>query len=530
MKILVADKLAENGIEILRQCGEVDIKTGLKHDELLSIIGNYEAIVVRSATKVTADIIKAGTKLQVIGRAGVGIDNIDVEAATECGVLVVNSPEGNIISTAEHTIAMLLSMARQIPKANELLRKGEWNRSLKGAEIRNKILGIVGLGRVGGEVAQLAKGLRMTVIAFDPMVSEARAKNLGVQLFDLETLLKTADFVTVHVPMTSETKGLIGQEQLKLMKKSAMIVNCARGGIIDEQALYDALEQGTITAAAADVFTVEPAQDNILVKSSKTVTTPHLAASTSEAELSAGKDVAEQVVDVLNGLPPKSPINAPAIPADAFSIIGPYLGLGKKIGRIAMQLVKGNLSTIRISYEGTIAQEQTNPIKVAIISGILEMMSDERVNIVNADRIAASRGLRISEQKDNVCENYTNIVSVEVQTKSSKALVGASILRGRTYITRIDDFWMEIEPSTNYMLFTEHKDRPGMIGAVGTILGNASTNINQMHVSKGISIGSNAMMALCLDDRPTEETFKKIQAIPDMYRAVVVNLGNVIET
>jgi D-3-phosphoglycerate dehydrogenase len=529
MKILVADKLADAGLEILRKFAEVDIKTGLKSEELCAIIGNYEAVVVRSATKVTADVIKAGTKLQVIGRAGVGVDNIDVEAATEKGILVVNSPEGNIISTAEHTIAMLLAMARQIPKANELLHKGEWNRSLKGAEIRNKTLGIVGLGRVGGEVAYLAKGLRMNVIAFDTMVSEARAKKIGVQLVDLETLLKTSDFVTVHVPMTAETKALIGASQIKLMKPTAMIVNCARGGIVDEQALYDALENGALAAAAADVFTEEPAQNNILVKSDKVITTPHLAASTSEAELTAGTDVAEQVVAVLSGKPPKSPINAPAIPAELLATIAPYLDLGKKIGKIAMQLVKGNLESLTIYYEGTIASQETGPIKVAVLSGLLGMMTDERVNIVNADRVAANRGLRVTEQKNNDCENYNNIVSVEIKTKSAKALVGASVLRGKTYITRIDDYWMEIEPSTSYMLFTEHKDRPGMIGIVGTILGNAGTNINQMHVSRGVSPGSNAMMALCLDERPADECYKKILAVSDLYRAVIVNLGKVIE-
>jgi D-3-phosphoglycerate dehydrogenase len=345
----------------------------------------------------------------------------------------------------------------------------------------------------------------------------------------METLLKTSDFVTVHVPMTAETKALIGATQLKLMKPTAMIVNCARGGIVDEQALYDALEKGTVAAAAADVFTEEPAQNNILVKSDKVITTPHLAASTSEAELSAGTDVAEQVVAVLSGKSPKSPINAPAIPAELLATIAPYLDLGKKIGKIAMQLVKGNLESLTIYYQGTIASQETGPIKVAVLSGLLEMMTDERVNIVNADRVAASRGLRVIEQKNNDCENYNNIVSVEIKTKSARALVGASVLRGKTYITRIDDYWMEIEPSTKYMLFTEHKDRPGMIGIVGTILGDADTNINQMHVSRGVSPGSNAMMALCLDERPTDECYKKIMAVPDLYRAIIVNLGKVIE-
>ncbi len=527
MKILVADQIAELGIDILRQDNDVDVKVGLKPDQLRSIITDYEAIIVRSQTKVTADIINAGTKLQVIGRAGVGIDNIDVEAATAGGIIVVNSPEGNIVSTAEHTIAMLMAMARQIPRANDLLHKGVWNRSLKGTEIRNKTLGILGLGRVGGEVAQLAKGLRMNLIAFDPMVAEEKAAKLGVQLVDLKTLLGTSDFITVHLPLTTATKGMIGKEELKLLKPTAMLINCARGGIIDEQALYDALEQGTITAAAADVFSEEPAQNNILVKSEKMVTTPHLAASTSEAEISASKDIAEQVAAVLKGFPPKSPVNAPAIPAEVLVTIGPFLDLGKKIGRIAMQLVKGHFESLTIHYQGSIATEETGPIKVAILSGLLEMMTDERVNIVNVDRVAASRGLRITEMKESNCENYTNLVSIEIKTSSSTSIVSASVLRGKTYLIRIDDYWMEIEPSTDYMLFTEHKDKPGMIGALGTILGNSGININQMHVSMNSTLNGNAMMALCINSRPSAACYQQILDIPDMYKVIIVNLGKV---
>ena len=301
MKVLVADPISEEGINILRSQTEVDIKAGLKSEELVAIIGDYEALVVRSQTRVTGKIIEAGKKLQVIARAGVGVDNIDVEEATRCGVLVVNSPEGNIVSTAEHTIAMLLALARQIPRASSLLKSGVWERQLKGTEIRKKVLGIIGLGRVGTEVAQLAKGLHMNVIAYDPLVSEARAERLGVQLVEMEALLKTSDFITVHVPLNSSTRGLIGSEQLKLVKPTALLVNCARGGIVDEEALYEALNQGLLAGAAIDVYTKEPAQDNILLKSDKVVATPHLAASTFEAEISAGRDVAEQVITILKG-------------------------------------------------------------------------------------------------------------------------------------------------------------------------------------------------------------------------------------
>jgi len=526
MKVLVTDPISEEGIDILRSQAQVDIKVGLKPEEIIAAIGDYEALVVRSQTEVTAKVIEAGKKLQVIARAGVGIDNIDVEEATRRGILVVNSPEGNIVSTAEHTIAMLLALARQIPRANSQLQAGVWNRQLKGLEIRHKTLGIIGLGRVGTEVAQLAKGLHMNVIAYDPMVSETRAERLGVQLVEMETLLATSDFITLHVPLNSSTRGLIGRSQLKLVKPTAMLVNCARGGIVDEKALYDALNQGLLAGAAVDAFEQEPAQDNILLKSDKVIATPHLAASTIEAEISASKDAAGQVVAVLKGSPPTSPVNVPMISREAMSVLGPYLEVGKTIGKVAVQLISGRPKSLTIRYQGDIAREETDPVKVAVLSGLLEMITDERVNIVNADIIASNRGLSVTEQKDSACENYANMVTVEVQTTSGGTLVAGSSLRGRTYLTRVDDYWLEIEPSGGYMLFTEHKDRPGMIGAVGTIIGDAAINISQMQVSLGIQHGGKAMMVLCLDEFLPAECYQRILAIPDMYRALMVKLAS----
>ena len=525
MKILITDSIAAEGVGILRQHADVDIRQGLKPEQLSSIIGDYDALIVRSQTKVTSNIIEVAGKLQVIGRAGVGVDNIDVEAATRRGIIVINSLEGNIVSTAEHTIAMLLALARRIPQANSLLHAGVWSREFKGFQIRNKILGIIGLGRVGTEVAEMAKGLRMEVIAYDPMVSESRAERLGVRLVELETLLKTADFITVHVPLNSSTLGLIGPSQLKLVKPAAMLVNCARGGIVDEKALCDALNQGRLAGAAVDVFSQEPAQDNILLKSDKVIATPHLAASTIEAEASAGIDIAEQVIAVLKGYPAKSPVNAPMISVEVMSILGPYVQVGTTIGRVAVQLLEGQLKSLTIRYQGDIAKEDTNPIKAAVLAGLLEMLSEERVNMVNADIIASNRGLRVTEQKDSTCENYANMVTVEVNTKSGSTLVAGSSLRGKTHLIRVNDYWVEIEPSGSYMLFTEHKDCPGMIGAVGTIIGNADINISQMQVSRGVQRGGGAMMVLCLDEPLTTECHQQILAIPDMYRAVIVRLA-----
>ncbi len=524
MKILITDSIAAEGIEILRQYAEVDIRRALKPEQLKSIIGDYDALIVRSQTKVTSDIIETARRLQVIGRAGVGVDNIDVEAATRCGIVVVNSPEGNIVSTAEHTVAMLLAWARRIPQANELLRTGVWNRELKGCEIRRKTLGIIGLGRVGTEVAEMAKGLRMDVIAYDSMVSESRAGKLGVRLVELETLLETSDFITVHVPLNASTRGLIGRRQLELMKPTAMVINCARGGIVDEKALYEALSEGRLAGAAVDVFTKEPAIDNILLKSDKVITTPHLAASTIEAEASASVDIAEQVVAVLKGLPAASPVNAPMLSAEAMSVLGPYVQVGSTIGRVAVQLLAGHPESLTIRYQGDIAREDTDPIKVAVLAGLLETLTEERVSMVNADIIASSRGLIVTEQKESTCENYANMVTVEVNTGSGSTLVAGSSLRGKTHLTRVGDYWLEIEPSGGYMLFTEHKDRPGMIGAIGTIIGDADINISQMQVSRGVQRGGGAMMVICLDEPLPEDCYQQIRDIPDMYKVLLVKL------
>lgn len=524
MKVLITESIADVAIGILQQYAEVDINLGSTPEQLRSIIGQYEALIVRSETKVTSDIIEAAGNLRVIGRVGVGVDNINVEAATHCGIIVVNSPEGNIVSTAEYTIAMLLAIVRHIPEADRQLHAGVWNRKLKGFEVRNKTMGIIGLGRVGTEVAQMAKGLRMNVIASDPMVTEERAERLGIRLVEIEAVLQEADFITIHVPLNPTTKGLIGREQLKLMKPTAMLVNCSRGGIIDEAALYEALEQGLLAGAAIDVFAEEPIQDNVLLKSRKVIVTPHLAASTAEAEISASRDVAEQVVAVLQGYPARSPINAPMISAEDMAVLGPYLKAGRTIGQIGMQIALGQLKSLTIHYQGDIAKEDTSPVKVAVLSGLLESVTDERINMVNAGIIANNRGIRVAEQKDTTCDNCTNMVTAEVATNSGRTLVGASSLRGRTYLTRVNDYWLEIEPSTSYMLFTEHKDRPGMVGAVGSIIGDASINISQMQVSLGLECGGKAMMVLCLDEPLSEESYQRILAIPDMYRASIVKL------
>lgn len=524
MKILVAEAIAEEGLKFLHQNAEVDLKVGLKPEELEAIIGDYEALVVRSQTKVTAALLRAARKLVVVGRAGVGVDNIDLEAATRQGVLVLNSPAGNITSTAEHTIAMLLALARQIPQAHTSLRSGEWRReAFQGTQVRHKTLGIIGLGRVGTEVAELARGLRLRLLAYDPMVAAEHAERLGVRLVALDELLAQSDFITVHVPLTRATRGLIGAAELGRVKPTVRFINCARGGIIDEVALYEALEEGRVAGAAVDVFSQEPARDNILLRSDKVIVTPHLAASTSEAEANASLDVAEQVIDVLQGKPARHPVNAPAIPAEVLSVLGPYLTVGTILGRVAIQLVEGRLASITIRYEGEMANYDTAPLKAAVLGGLLESVTEERVNMVNANMIAARRGLNIAEQKESLCQTYANILTVEVHTSVSVTAVAGTSMFGETRLVRLNEYWIEIEPVGAYLLLTSHADRPGMVGAVGTIVGAAGVNISNMSVSRHAP-GGKAMMALCLDDTLPPKHYEQILALPHMYSAKLVKL------
>ena len=524
MRILVADPIAEEGIEALRVHAEVDVKTGLKRDELINIIGDYDAVVVRSETKITADVIQAGKRLQVIGRAGVGVDNIDVEAATKKGIVVVNAPTGNTISAAEHTLAMMLALARHIPQANTKLKGGEWRRQdFMGTELRNKTLGIVGLGNVGSEVARRAKSFDMRLIAHDPFASVEYARNLGVALVNLDELLREADFITMHTPLNEKTKGLINTKQLAMVKPSVRIINCARGGVIDEEALFNAVENGQVAGAAVDVFTEEPAKNNILFKSDKILVTPHLAASTAEAQTGAALDVSEQVITVLNGKPAKHAVNMPLISPETLAVIGPFLEVARQIGRLVYQLGEGQMSSIVIKYEGEIANHDTAALKATIVGGLIETVSEERVNLVNANLIAQRRGLKITEQKDPTCENYGNLITLEVKTTAGMTTVAGTIMRGEPHILRVNRYWIDIVPRGGYLLLSDHRDRPGLIGEVGTILGNADINISSMLLSRLEPRGP-ALMVLELDEAVNETTLRKLQALPEVYTVKLVKL------
>ncbi|MFC2072413.1 phosphoglycerate dehydrogenase [Chloroflexota bacterium] len=524
MKVLVADPVDEEGIGILRSCAEVDIRTGLKPEELISIIGDYEALVVRSQTQVSSQVIEAGNRLQVIARAGVGVDNIDVEAATRQGIVVVNAPTGNTISATEHTIALMLALARHVPQANAVLKSGAWRRNdFIGTEVRNKTIGIIGLGNVGSEVARRARGLDMNVIAYDPFISVDYARNLQVELVPLEQLLKESDFISLHMPLTDSTKKLIGAKELALVKPTVRIINTARGGLIDEAALVKAVKEKRVAGAAVDVFTTEPITDSILFGEDNIIVTPHLGASTTEAQAMVARDAAEQVIAIFNGQPARYAVNAPLVSAETLSVLAPFIKAAATAGRLVSQLVEGQMSSIQIKYDGEISNYDTNVLKAGILGGLLEGISEERVNLVNANIVAVRRGLTVVEQEEATCENYVSLITVAVVTSTGATTVAATVMRGETHIVRVNDYWIDIVPSGGYFLFSDHLDRPGLIGNVGRITGDANINISYMHVGR-LKPRGQALMILTLDEPLPEEQQQQILSIPGVYTVKLVKL------
>jgi len=524
MKVLIADPIADEGIEILQPVAEVDIKTGLKPEELVAIIGDYEGLLVRSQTQVTAEVIAAGAKLQVIGRAGVGIDNIDVDEATRCGIIVVNAPTGNTVSAAEHTLALMLALARHIPQASTALKSGSWQRSkYMGTELRGKVLGVIGLGNVGSEVARRARAFEMRVIGCDPFVSEDMAASMQVELVPMERLLKESDFITLHLPLTPRTKGYIGPKELAMVKPTVRVINCARGGLIDEELLAKAVEEKKIAGAAVDVFLEEPVTDSVLFNVDEIIVTPHLGASTTEAQTLAARDVAEQVVAVFKGHSPRYAVNAPFVSADAMPILGPYIKAAVAGGRLLRQLVEGQVNSIQITYEGEITVYDTNTLKASALGGLLEGVTEERVNIVNANLLATRRGISVVEQKKAKCENYASLITLEATTSTGKTTVAMTVMRDEPHVVRVDNYWIDIVPSDSYFLFSDHTDRPGLIGAVGKLTGDADINISYMVVSR-LEPRGQALMILALDEPLLEEQLQQLLALPDINTVKMVRL------
>jgi D-3-phosphoglycerate dehydrogenase len=524
MKILVAEHIGEEGINLLRSDAEVDVRLGLKPEELISIIGDYEALIVRSQIKVTSSVIDAGKKLLVIARAGVGVDNIDVDEATRRGIIVINAPTSNTTAAAEHTIALMLALARHIPQANATLKSGLWQRAnFIGTEIRNKTLGVIGLGNIGSEVARRARGLEMKVIAYDPFISIDHARNLHVDLVSLEELLKLSDFITLHIPLTKSTEGMIGEKELALVKPTVRIINAARGGLVNETLLVKAVKEKRVAGAAFDVFSTEPPPNNDLFVDDNIIVTPHLGASTTEAQAMVAEDVARQILAIFKGQTARYAVNAPYFPIETISILSPFIKAATTVGKLVSQLAEGQMSSIRIKYEGEITNYDTNIFKAAVLGGILEEISEERVNLINANIIAARRGLTVVEQKEATCDNYSSLITAEVTTSTDTIIAATTVIRNDTHIVRVNGYWIDIYPSEGYFLLSDHLDRPGILGAVGKITGDANINISAMHVGRLKPRGT-ALMILILDELLPEEQRQKILSIPDIYTAKVVKL------
>ncbi|HIK11887.1 MAG TPA: phosphoglycerate dehydrogenase [Oscillatoriaceae cyanobacterium M33_DOE_052] len=525
-KVLVSDTIDQAGIDILSQVAQVDVKTGLSPEELIKIMPEYDALMIRSGTRVTKEAIDAGTQLKIIGRAGVGVDNVDVPAATRQGIVVVNSPEGNTIAAAEHALAMMLAMSRYIPDANQSLKNGKWDRkSFVGAEVYKKTLGIVGLGKIGSHIAAAAKALGMKLIAYDPFISIDRAEQLGCRLVDMDLLLQEADYITLHIPKTPETTNLIDAKALAKMKPTTRIINCARGGIIDEVALVEALTSGRIAGAALDVFNNEPLEPDSPLRQvgKELLLTPHLGASTAEAQINVAIDVAEQIRDVLLGLPARSAVNIPGLYPDALEKLRPYLQLAETLGNLVSQLTGGRVDLLNVRMQGELANNDSMPVVVAALKGLLSQALRERVNYVNATIEAKERGIRVIETRDASMRDYAGSLHLSAKgALGEHSVTGALLGDGEIRITDVDDFPINVPPS-RYMLFTRHRDMPGIIGKIGSLLGSFNVNIASMQVGRKIVRGD-AVMVLSIDDPLPEGILAEIMKVPGIRDAYTVTL------
>ena len=521
MKILVADSLSEAGVEILRKESgiDVDVKTKLAPEELAKIISQYSGLVVRSGTKVTKDIIEVADNLKVIGRAGVGLDNVDIESATERGIIVMNTPGGNTISTAEHTMTMMLALSRNVPQAFVALKEGKWERKkFMGVEVFNKTLGIVGLGRIGGEVAKRALAFGMRVVGYDPYIRSEAAMRAGVELVEIRDLLSRSDYITVHVPLTDETRHLIGKKEFEAMKEGVRIINCARGGIIDESALYEAIKKGKVAGAAFDVFEREPPVDNPLLEFDSVVASPHLGASTEEAQVGVAVDIAGQIIDFLKKGIIRNAVNLPFVEPETFEELKPYCRLAEKLGSLESQLVEGRMKEVRIDCAGEDLVGNMATITAAVLKGVFEPVLKESVNYVNAPVIAKKRGVKVVESKSSQAEDYTSLIRVELETDKSQ-ISAAGVLFGRNdaRVVRINSYHVDAIPE-GCMLICSHEDEPGIVGQIGVILGKANINIAAMTLGRR-ERGGREMTVLNVDSPvPADvlEEIKKSEHISDV--------------
>jgi D-3-phosphoglycerate dehydrogenase len=527
VKILVADKLAEAGVAALSELHEVDVKTGLSKQELLEIVSSYDGIVVRSETQIDADIIAAATKLKVVGRAGVGLDNVDIDAATRAGVIVCNAPQSNIVSAAEHTMAMLLAVARNVPQAHSALVEGRWERSKwKGAELQGKTLGILGLGRIGALVAQRAHAFGMKLVAYDPFVSPDRAARMNVTMrSSVEEVLAEVDFLTIHLPKTPETINLLNAQSLATMKPNARVINVARGGIANEAALAEAVDNGTIAGAAIDVFDIEPTTKSPLFEQANIVVTPHLGASTDEAQDRAGVQVAEAVNLALAGEFVPSAVNVNGGPVD--EAVKPFLSLGEKLGKLFSALLGQEFAgEVTVEFLGAIAAADCRIVGLSVLKGLLDKVVHEPVTFVNAPLLATDRGLRLREVSDTHAEGFVSLVRVSgVRADGSPLSVAGTVFHpgGRERLVEVGGVILDVEPS-RHMAFFRYGDKPGVIGTVGQGFGQAGVNIASAQVGRS-KAGGEALMALCLDEAPAREVVEGLANHIGAIEGRVVDLG-----
>ncbi len=526
MKVLISDSLSQEGLAILRGAKglEVDVHESIPPDKLKEMIKDYDALIVRSGTKVTRDIIQNAVKMRVIGRAGVGLDNVDVDAASERGIIVMNAPEGNTIATAEHTMSLLLSLARKVPQANESLRQNKWDRKgLMGLELYGKTLGIVGLGRVGGEVAKRAQSFGMPILAYDPYLSADKANKLNIELSSFDDLLSRSDFITVHTPLTKETKYIIGAKEFEKMKKGVRILNCARGGIINEKALEQAILSGKVAGAALDVFEEEPPKNHPLLKLDQVIATPHLGASTNEAQVNVAIDIAKQVVDVLLDRGIRNAVNYPSVDGEVLKVIRPYLKLAESIGALQAQLADGRISTLKVRYSGEVTNYDTAPITVALLKGLLTPIMGETVNYVNAQVLAKGRDIKVIESKTSEVEEFANVIATEVKTDKLRSIVeGTLFSKDNPRIVKIDEFYVDAVPQ-GHMVIVFNKDVPGIIGTIGTILGRNKINIAGMTFGRRKE-GGRAITVLNVDSLVPDEVIREISSAENMYDARQITL------
>lgn len=525
-KILVSDPLAQEGIDLLKKVSEfqVDVKHKLPHEELKKIIKDYDALLVRSETKVTKDIIESADKLKLIGRAGVGLDNVDLEAASKRGIIVMNTPGGNTMSTAEHTMSLLLSLSRNIPQADASMRKGEWERKkFMGVEVYGKTLGIIGLGRIGSEVAKRALAFGMKVIAYDPFLSVEKAKELGVEVVELKGIFKRSDYITVHTPLTDQTKNIINNDTISTMKQGVRIINCARGGIIDENAIIEGIKSGKIAGAAFDVYEKEPPKENSLLSCERLVLTPHLGASTEEAQINVAVEIAESARDALLGRGIRNAVNVPCVDIELYKILQPYVSLAEKMGSLVSQLTQARILQIDIKYSGEVAKYNTSPMTVAVVKGVLSPILKDTVNYVNSLIVANERGIKVEESKSIMVEEYTNLMTVEVKTETgTRSVMGTLFTKKDARIVKIDEFHVDAIPE-GFMVAAHNIDVPGIIGQIGTILGRHNINIAAMTFGRE-SPGGKTLSVLNVDSEVPEKVLGEIRKAKNVLDAMLIKL------